>query len=83
MYCSLEEYSAELRERFDDFQLQASELCGQGTEYERDNKRRQRRRKQYDELDNDFDDQPRSGRQLMRVDCFSVITDVLIVELSR
>ena len=29
--------------------------------------------KQYDEFDNDSDDQPRRGRQIMRVDCFNVI----------
>ena len=43
-YCSLEECIAEFRERFDDFNLQASELCGQDTEYKQDNKRRRRRR---------------------------------------
>ena len=29
--------------------------------------------KQYDEFDNESDDQPRSGRQIIRVDCFNVI----------
>jgi len=46
MYCSLEKYASDLRDRFNDFALQASELCGQeGTEYEEDNKRLGRRKK--------------------------------------
>ena len=73
-YCSLEECIAEFRERFDDFNLQASELCGQDTEYKQDIRDvGDAETKQYDEFDNDSDDQPRSGRQIMRVDCFYVI----------
>ena len=66
---------AEFRDRFDDFDLQASELCGQGTEYINKTIRDvgDAETKQYDEFDNDSDDQPKSGRLIMRVDCFNVI----------
>ena len=74
VYCSLEKCIAEFRERFDDFNLQASELCGQDTEYKQDIRDvGDAETKQYDEFDNDSGDQPRSGRQIMRVDCFNVI----------
>lgn len=55
--------------------------------YLHDNKRRRWRKKQNDEVEDDaYDEQgpeTRSGRELMHVDCFNVIIDALIVELSR
>jgi len=50
IYSSLEEYVSDLRDIFNDFDLQASELCGQDTEYEEDNKRRQHCKKQHDDV---------------------------------
>jgi len=38
--------------------------------------------KQYDEVFEDSEEQPVGGRQQMRVDCFNVIIDALVVELN-
>jgi len=44
IYRSLEEYVSDIRDKFNEFDLQASELCGQDKEYEEDNERRRRRK---------------------------------------
>jgi hypothetical protein len=85
IYCSLKEYISEVRDRFDHFHVQASELCGSETEYEADTKRHRRRKKADDEVDDTVnnDDRKRSGTEIMRADCFNVIIDSLIAELSK
>lgn len=81
IYDSLEQYVKDLRDRFDDFEQQASELSGCDIVYEHDSKRTRSRKKHKDEKDDE--EVVRSGKDVMRTECFYVIIDSLITELNR